>query len=72
MPEDLDTHLASEYVDALIRERDQYVRAGLDDRVAEVDAVLAQIGASVEAPAKTASKRAASAKPAKAPAKTEK
>jgi hypothetical protein len=72
MPENLDTNLESEYVDALIRERDQYARAGLDDRVAEVDAVLAQIGASVEVPAKAASTRAASAKPAKAAAKTEK
>jgi hypothetical protein len=54
----------AEYIASLIAERDNYARAGLENRAAEVQAELAKIGNDSEAPAKAAAKRA----PAKAKA----
>jgi hypothetical protein len=45
------------YIRALLEERRGYVLHGLDDRVAEVDAELARVGASAEPPAKRAATR---------------
>lgn len=47
------------YVSALIRERDGYRNAGLEDRAAEVDAHLRDIGEKAKTPAKRAEKRPA-------------
>lgn len=48
-----------EWVAALLEERRGYVTHGLDERVAEVDAVLARLGAEGVAPAKRATRRKA-------------
>ena len=42
---------------ALIREREGYIRRGLMDRVRDVDAALAALGATGQTPAKRATKR---------------
>jgi hypothetical protein len=46
-----------EKIEALLRERKGYVVSGKDDRVAQVDAALAELGNSGAPPAKRASKR---------------
>ena len=46
------------YIRALLEERRGYVLHGLVDRVAEVDAELARVGAAAVPPAKRSSKRA--------------
>lgn len=42
--------MTADYVRALREERAQYVARGLEDRVAQVDAELARLGASVPSP----------------------
>jgi len=54
---------AAEYLASLIKERDGYLAAGLQDRAAEVAAELARVGHKTKTPAARSTKRAA-AKPA--------
>ncbi len=44
---------------ALIRERDGYIRRGLEDRVASVDAELLRLGAEAAHPVRRANRRLA-------------
>ena len=46
--------MSDAYIAALLRERAGYLAAGLDDRVAEVDAELARVGHKSPAPVESA------------------